>query len=209
MKVIGITGGIASGKSTAARYLEAQGAYLVDADRLGHRAYEPGAPAYQAVVDAFGPEVVEGDGRIDRQALGRKVFGRPEELKRLTDIVWPEIRRLAREEIEAARSEDPNRVVVVEAAVLFEAGWEDVMDEVWVVAVERDVAIRRATARDGLDEATVQHRIDAQLSNEDRAQRADLVLDNNSDPASLETQLDAALRRLVRTSAADAGAVRA
>ena len=197
MKVIGITGGIASGKSTVASRLVEHGAHLVDADRLGHRAYEPGTHAYRAVVEAFGPEVVDSEGRIDRRVLGAKVFGRPEALERLTDIVWPEIRRLAEEAIAAAQDANPDGVVVLEAAVLFEAGWEDLVDEIWLVVTDQETALRRATERDGADEEAVQRRIEAQISNQERARRAHVVLENMGHRTSLETSLDAEWRRLM------------
>lgn len=200
--VIGLTGGIASGKSTAARYLGELGAHVIDADLLGHRVYEPGTGAFAAVVRVFGDDVVGTDGRIDRKALGGKVFGQPQALERLTDIVWPEIRRLAEAEIADITSRAPERSVVLEAAVLFEAGWEDVVDEVWVVVVDREVAVRRAMARDGSDAAAVQRRIDAQLTNDERRARADVVIDNSGDEAALQEQLDAQWRRVAGESAA-------
>ena len=120
--IIGLTGGIASGKSTAAKLLGELGAYVIDADKLGHRAYEPNTEAFDAVVAEFGDDVVGEDGQIDRRALGGKVFGDDAALARLTAIVWPQIRRLAQQEIETARADDPKRMLVLEAAVLFEAG---------------------------------------------------------------------------------------
>lgn len=195
MIVIGLTGGIASGKSTAARYLAGQGAVMIDADLLGHRAYEPGRPAFDRVVEAFGDEIVADDGTIDRRALGGRVFGDPAQLDRLTGIVWPEILAMASEEIEAAR-EAGRDVVVLEAAVLLEAGWEGAVDEVWVVTVDRATAIERATARDGVDEAAVAARIDAQLSNEERTAKADVVLDNSGTEPELLAELDREWSRL-------------
>ena len=99
MRVVGLTGGIASGKSTAASLLGELGAHVIDADVLGHRAYNPGTSAFEAVVETFGNDIVADDGSIDRRALGGKVFSNDNALKRLTDIVWPEIRRLAELEI--------------------------------------------------------------------------------------------------------------
>lgn len=195
MVVIGLTGGIASGKSTAARYLAEKGAHMIDADKLGHRVYEAGRPAFDKVVAAFGDDVVSHDGEIDRRALGGKVFGSPEELKRLTDIAWPEILAMATEEIGHARA-DGASVVVLEAAVLLEANWQSDVDEVWVVTVEPEVAIARATARDGVDEAAVQARIDAQLSNAERVTQADVVIDNGGSEAELLGKLDAEWKRL-------------
>src|SRR6185503_18857797 len=145
---------------------------VLDADVLGHRTYEPGSDTFTAVVATFGQDLVAADGTIDRRVLGGKVFGKPDELKRLTDIVWPGIRKLASEslsEYEAAG----NALVVLEAAVLFEAGWEDLVDEVWVVVVEPEFAIKRLAERNGLDEAAAKARIDSQLSNAERTARAD------------------------------------
>ena len=195
MVVIGLTGGIASGKSTAARYLAEKGAHMIDADKLGHRVYEAGRPAFDKVVAAFGQDVVGEDGEIDRRALGGKVFGSPEQLKRLTDIAWPGILDMAKAEIDAARTNGVP-IIVLEAAVLLEANWQSDVDEVWVVTVESDVAIARARARDGVDEAAVQARIDAQLSNGERVALADVVIDNGGDEAALLAKLDAEWERL-------------
>jgi dephospho-CoA kinase len=187
--IIGLTGGIASGKSTAARLLENWGAYVIDADKLGHRAYEKGTAAFDQVVATFGAETVADDGEIDRKVLGGKVFSNPDGLKALTDIVWPAIRAMAQSEIESARADDPRRPVVLEAAVLIEAGWQDLVDEIWVTIVEREVAIDRASSRDGTDREQVEARIDAQLSNDERRAEANHVIDNSGTEADLETQL--------------------
>ena len=188
--VIGLTGGIASGKSTAARHLSSLGAHVIDADALGHRAYEPGTDAFRAVVEAFGEDVRGNDGQLDRRVLGSKVFGNPDALKRLTDIVWPEIRRLADREISTVREKDADAIVVLEAAVLLEAGWQDTVDETWVVAVDPDVAVQRAMTRDGLDESAVRARMDAQLSNAQRAVFADVVVDNSGTETQMQAGLD-------------------
>ena len=187
---IGLTGGIASGKSTAARYLGELGAHVIDADRLGHRAYEPDTAAFKQVFAAFGDTVVAADGTIDRRALGGKVFGQPAELKKLTDIVWPEIQRLADLEMEAQRARQPDGVVVLEAAVMVEAGWQRSLDEVWVVAVEPEVAIERAMARDGLTADEVRARLEAQTSNAERRRHADVLIDNSAGLDQLRAQLD-------------------
>lgn len=177
MIVIGLTGGIASGKSTVARHLAERGAVVIDADRLGHKVYEPGRPGFDKVVATFGEEIVGADGQIDRKALGGKVFGDASQLKRLTDIAWPEILAMAKVEIDAAKANGA-AVAVLEAAVLIEAQWQRDVDEVWAVTVPPAVALERAAARDGVDAAAVQSRIDAQLSNEERAEHASVVIDN-------------------------------
>lgn len=204
MITVGLTGGIASGKSTVARELASRGARVIDADKLGHRAYEPGSEAHRQVIAAFGPEVRSPEGLIDRPALGAKVFGKPDQLKRLTDIVWPEIRRLAAAEIAAIRAEELSAVVVLEAAVLFEAGWEPLVDEIWVVMVDRDTAVARAVMRGGLSGEQAEARIDAQLTNAERKKRAHVVLDNSGDEAALVRQLDAQWARVVGAARARA-----
>lgn len=190
MIVVGLTGGIASGKSTVARLLAERGAHVIDADLLGHRAYEPGAAGYQGVVKAFGPDVVAEDGKIDRAVLGQKVFGKPEELDRLTGIVWPAIRAMAMDEIARVRAAGDVRIVVLEAAVLFEAGWQDMVDEVWVTTVERGTAVERAVARSGLAPEQVEARIDAQLTNDERKAGARVVVDNSGTEADLVAQVE-------------------
>jgi len=196
--VIGLTGGIASGKSTAADHLKKLGAHVIDADLLGHRAYQPGTRAYAAVVDTFGSDIVDADGKIDRKILGSKVFGEPQNLERLTNIVWPEIRLMAQAEIENVRKADSSKIIVLEAAVLFEAGWEDVVEEIWVISLNRDAAVQRAGARDGIDEAAVQKRIDAQMTNSARVARGGIIIDNSGSVADLLAQLDDQWQRIKR-----------
>lgn len=196
MKVIALTGGIASGKSTAARYLKELGAHVIDADQLGHRVYEPGSAAHAQVVAAFGKEVLAEDGTIARKVLGGKVFGKPDQLKKLTDIVWPAIRNMATEEIERVRKEGKAPVVVLEAAVLFEAGWQDAGDEVWVNIVDREVAIRRTMERDKLPREAIESRLNSQWSNEQRIALADHVIDNNGTQEQMLAQLRSHWQRI-------------
>lgn len=194
MSVICITGGLASGKSTAALYLEEQGAEIIDADKLGHRAYDSGTQAYYDVIATFGEDLRAEDGSIDRRVLGKKVFGDPAQLKKLTDIVWPEIRRLAQNEIDA---NDSDTIIVLEAAVLLEAGWQDIGDEIWVVTVDPEIAITRCMSRDDLEKEAVQSRLDAQLSNDERIAQADIVIVNNGSEEALLEQLDEQWHRLM------------
>jgi len=187
--IIGLTGGIASGKSTVTQLLAQLGAHVIDADKLGHNAYVSGSDAFNLVVSAFGSDTVGSDGEIDRKVLGSKVFGNPESLKKLTDIVWPAIKKMATQEIQSVKNQRPGQVIVLEAAVLFEAGWEDIVDEVWSTIVDREVAIERASNRDGTDRSQVEARIDAQISNEERSDRADRLIDNSGSEADLQTQV--------------------
>ncbi len=197
--IICLTGGLASGKSTAAKYLASKGAHVIDADVLGHRAYAPGAKAHTAVIAEFGEGVVGNGGEIDRRALGGLVFGNPDQLKKLTNIVWPEIRRMAEEEIDEVKLQKPGQIIVLEAAVLFEAGWQDIGDEIWVVNITREKAIERSIKRDGASRESVEQRLDAQLSNSERAELADRVINNDTDENSLLQQLDQALVSSTRT----------
>ena len=148
------------------------------------------------MAEAFGADVVGADGQIDRKVLGGKVFGDPAALDRLTGIIWPEIARLALAAFEESRSARPDDIIVLEAAVMLEAGWEPMVDEVWVVIVDPDTAVARATARDGVDADAVRKRIASQLSNDARREKADLVIDNSGDEAALRARLDAAWGRI-------------
>lgn len=188
--IIGLTGGIASGKSTVATTLQGWGAYVIDADKLGHRAYVKGTDAFHKVVAQFGEDIVGADGEVDRRALGAKVFGEGGSLKQLTDIVWPAIYDMAAAEIKQSLDSNPNTVVVLEAAVLIEAGWQSLVDEIWVTTVDPSTAIERASARDGVDADAVQARIDAQLSNAERTAEATVVIDNSADEPQLLAQLE-------------------
>ncbi len=188
MLTIGLTGGIGSGKSEASGILRELGALVIDADLVGHKTYRRGEPAWGEVVEAFGDEVVGLDGEIDRRALGRIVFGDPGNLKRLTDIVWPRIRESLERQIARERGDrdgDDTAVLVVEAAVLFEAGWETLFDEIWVVtAPEKDVLERLERQRNQKPEQT-RARVRAQMSNEERERRADVMVRNDQDRAAL------------------------
>jgi len=202
LHTIGLTGGIASGKTTVTRFFRDKGIPVIDADILGHRTYEPGSDTFRAVVKTFGDDLVAPDGSIDRKALGAKVFGKPAELKKLTDIVWPGIRKLAGEALSELETAG-NAIALLEAAVLFEAGWEDLVDEVWVVVVEPDHAVKRLFDRNNLDEAAARARIASQLSNAERIARAQVVIENNSSLADLETGIGAAWDQLQTRLQAD------
>ena len=186
--VIGLCGGIASGKSSVREALSLLGAATIDADKLGHSLYTPGSETAAAVGAAFG--VATEDGGVDRAALGPIVFGDPAEMKRLTDIVWPKLREKTHAAVEQAAASASAAagekgeggaypVTVVEAAILLEAGWEDEFDEVWVVSVPREVACARLMERNSLDQDAANSRIDAQMGNDQRLTHADRVIDNS------------------------------
>ncbi len=134
MRVIGLTGGIAAGKSTIAQILAELGAVVIDADKVGHEAYRRGTEAWRALVAHFGDGILTPDGEIDRRKLGAIVFADPDQRKALQDIVWPRMKEMIRQRLAELRAAGV-QVAVIEAAVLIEAGWTDLVDEVWVVQV--------------------------------------------------------------------------
>ena len=197
MRVIGLTGGIASGKSLISQQLAGLGATLIDADKLGHESYRPGTDTHRAVIEAFGQDVVAADGEIDRRALGGKVFGDAtgEARKRLEAIVWPAIRRLAKESIEKLRGQGVS-VVVLEAAVLIEADWLDIVDEVWLAIVEPEIARARVVERNSITPEQANERISAQLTNGERRPYAQVVIENNGTLDEMRAAVDAAWSKL-------------
>lgn len=175
MYIIGLTGGIASGKSTVAAMLAERGAVIVNADEVGWEVYRPGGPAYREVIEAFGPHILAADGSIDRQKLGAIVFADPQARQRLNAITHPRMKVLMRERL-AALAAKGTKVAVLEAALLLEAGWDDLVDEVWVTVAPPQVAVERLRRDKGLSQEEALARIAAQLSNEERIQRADVVI---------------------------------
>jgi dephospho-CoA kinase len=182
---IGLTGGIGSGKSEASGILRELGALVIDADIVGHETYRSGQTAWDEIVEAFGDEVIGSDGEIDRRELGKIVFDDPGSLKRLTDIVWPKIREGLKDRMAGERDGGDTEILVVEAAVLFEAGWENLFDEIWVVtAPEKDVLERLERQRNQKPEQT-RARVRSQMTNEQREKRADVMVRNEEDRAAL------------------------
>jgi dephospho-CoA kinase len=198
LPVIGLTGGIGSGKSTVAALLAERGAYVIDADRVGHDVYRPGSEGFRRVVEAFGSGVVAPDGGIDRRALGALVFADPAALARLNAIVHPLIAAEIAARLGAARASAGAAPIVIEAAVLLEAGWRALVDRVWVVSAGRETAVRRVMAARGLAREEVERRIDAQLSEPERRQAADLVIDNDGTLDALRVAVERAWRTLGR-----------
>jgi dephospho-CoA kinase len=186
---IGITGGIASGKSTVARLLAGRGVRVVDADLVSHETYAPGTPGYDAVVAAFGTDVIGTDGEIDRSALGRIVFADPSRLKQLSDIVWPATRARV-ETLQRQAEADGVEAFAVEAVALREAGWRDLFDEVWLVRTPRQAAVERLLDR-GLSRGDAELRLDAQAK-PSQPDAGDVVIDNDGDLAQLEGLVEAA-----------------
>lgn len=186
MRVIGLTGNIGAGKSTAIAWLARQGAFVLDADRLGHAVMAPGLPAHDAVLQAFGPQVLAADGTIDRRALGAIVFADPARLAQLEAIIHPAV--LARAEELIARS--AAQVVVIEAIKLLEArNLLRLCDEVWVLIADEEIVLRRLMETRGMSEDDARRRLAAQSSQAEKLRHATRVITNNGTPDELYAQL--------------------
>ena len=196
MYVIGLTGGIGTGKTAVADLLRELGATVVDADKVGHEAYRPGADAWQAVVAAFGKEIVTEGDEINRKRLGAIVFGDPAELARLNSIMHPRMYRMMEERLDGLRSEGC-RAAVVEAALLIEADWQPLTDEVWVVTATEEYAVSRTAARSGLSEEAVRARIASQMGQTERVLHADSVIENDGTPEDLRRKVSETWNRRV------------
>jgi len=198
---IGLTGGIGSGKTAAAAILGELGATLIDADKIGHEAYAPGTRCWQDLVDGFGRDIVADDETIDRKKLGARVFSDPAALKKLNSIVHPRIAEEINERIRYMRSRGLDTPIVVEAAVLIEAGWQWLVDEVWVVTTSHEKAIERVTASRGLSRAEVERRIASQISNAERTAGAACVIRNDGTLGDLRAALERCWRERCEPSA--------
>ena len=182
--VIGLTGSIGTGKSEAARQLEALGASVISADEVGHEAYAPNTDAWEQVVAAFGDGILREDRGIDRRKLGAIVFSNSGQLAKLNQIMHPLMARMVANKIETLRSQGVD-VVVVEAALLFEAGWDSLVQEVWVTDSSDSVVIERLKKRNNLTEEEARNRISSQMDRNARLGKADFVIDNSGDMAGL------------------------
>ena len=182
-RVIGLTGGIGSGKSRVAGMLRELGAVVIDADRVAHEVYRPASDGWQAVVDAFGRGVLDADGSISRRKLGSIVFRDNDARSRLNAIVHPLVRRRLGDRISRAQR-DGATVVVVEVPLLVEAlqsggNWERAFDQIWVVTAPEAQVIERVLARGGMDEARIRAVIRSQATPAERLPFADVVIDNS------------------------------
>jgi len=195
MIVIGLTGGILTGKSTVSEILVKLGAVIIDADKIGHEAYRPQTKVWREVVDAFGTGILMQNGEIDRKKLGDIVFNDTKALARLNEIMHPAMHAMMKEEIEKLRSEGVD-VVVLEAAVLIEANWTDLVDEVWVTVAPEETAVKRLQNRGGLSEKQARARIRSQLSSEERAKHANVIINTNCDLADVRAKVERLWRRL-------------
>ncbi|MFC1949424.1 dephospho-CoA kinase [Chloroflexota bacterium] len=195
MKVIGLTGGIGSGKSTVSQYLAELGAVVIDADKVGHEAYQPGTAAWNDVVAAFGRDIIADNGEIDRKKLGAMVFGNPEALRKLNSIMHPRMREMIAAQLEEYRRRGVD-VVVIEAEVLITAGWTSLADELWVTVASEPTVLERVKKQRGLSGEEVLARIRSQMSSEERAKYADVIIENDGDLDQVKAEIKRLWQRL-------------
>jgi dephospho-CoA kinase len=188
MRVIGLTGGIASGKSTVAGLLAEQGVPVIDADQLAREAVAPGSETLRQIADIFGPQVIRPDGLLDRDAMAAVVFAEPERRRVLEGIVHPAIKTLAEQRLAELRDRG-EPVAIYMAPLLIEAGATDRVDEIWVVYSKRETQLQRIMARDGIGLEAAGQRLAAQMPMEEKRSYGRVVIDNNGSLEDLHRQV--------------------
>jgi dephospho-CoA kinase len=196
--VIGLTGGIGAGKSTVTQLLEELGAAVIDADKVGHQIYLPELPAWQEIVATFGRGVLHADRTINRQALGKIVFADPEALRTLNRIVHPKMFERMAELTAELRARGGIKAIVIEAAILIEAHWQPLADQIWLVVASEPVVIERLAKQRNLSPEQARTRIAAQLSDEERLKHAQVVIRNDGSLDEVRTAVQLAWDQLRR-----------
>ncbi|MCK8815796.1 dephospho-CoA kinase [Natroniella sulfidigena] len=184
---IGLTGGIASGKSTVADYLEQLGATVLDADKIAHRLMEPQQEAWQKVVEYFGEEILLTNKQIDRNKLGEIIFNDPNAKEKLDQLTHPIIIKEIEESLK--RLEQKKEIIIVEVPLLIEAGMEDLFEEVWLVYLPREAQIERLMARNNLDYQAAVARVESQMPLAEKKDYADLIINNDLSEQELKEEL--------------------
>lgn len=192
---IGLTGGIACGKSTVASMLVRRGAILIDADQIAREVVLPGSPALALVAERFGQGVLQKDGSLNRKALGEIVFGDAAARKDLEGLLHPRIRTLMRERMEAAERQTPDKLVVVDVPLLFESKLAGMFEETLLVYIPRELQLVRLQARDGISLQQAERRLSAQMPIDDKRRLADEIIDNSGTIAETERQVDEYCKR--------------
>lgn len=180
MLLIGLTGGIATGKSLVSKTLKELGAYIIDADKISREVVEPYTPAWTEIVEFFGRDVLNNDGKINRKKLGEIVFNDPVKKKRLEEIVHPVVIEEENRRIEEYKKINPDAIVVIDAALLIEAGGHLRVDKLIVVYSDRETQLKRLCERDGLSRGDAEKRIDSQMPLNEKIKIADFVIDNSN-----------------------------
>ena len=188
MFVIGLTGGIGTGKTEVTHVLRELGAVVIESDKVAHSSYRPGTDAYDEIIDQFGKEVLDDSGVIDRGKLGGLVFAGADSRIQLEKIVWPAVRSWITERL-IHEKERGTKIIVIEVPKLFEAGWGDLADAIWTVEAPSDVIAQRVNVRSNLSETEKNARVQAQITRVERAERADLVIENSGELADLRERI--------------------
>ena len=188
MKVIGLTGSIGSGKSAVSRFLAELGATIIEADKLGHEAYMPGTEVWRKVVAAFGKQVTGADGNIDREKLGKIVFGDSKAREKLNRIMHPKIYGMIKDRLEEYRKQKAG-IVVVEAPLLLEANWASLVDEIWITTASETTILKRLKERRKLSEYESLARLRSQLPLGKRLEQADVVIDTEGTLEDLKVKI--------------------
>ena len=199
MKVIGLTGGIATGKSTVSKYLAEKGIPIIDADIVSRQVTEKGSPALDMLAEKFGSGIINEDGTLDRKGLGDIVFSDPEKRTELNNILHKSIMDSIDEQVSAFRKSGEHPIAVVDAALLIESGFDRKMDKVWVVVADMDVRIKRIMTRDDVTAEFAEKKIASQLSDEERIRKADEVINNSGTVEELKEQVDRLLEKYFRS----------
>ena len=189
MLKIGLTGGIGTGKSLVTKFLQEQGANVINADLLGHEAYLPGTVGFEQVVSEFGEDIVGADGHVDRQKLGPIVFSDPSNMDRLNAIMHPLIKDMIQTQLDDVEGKG-QLIAIVEAAVLIEAGWESLFDEIWVVTADEEEIISRLASRNGLSREDSQKRINSQMTSIERSAHGDVIINNTGSVEDLKENVE-------------------
>ncbi len=189
IRVIGLTGGVATGKSSVARFFAGKGIPVIDADQLARDAVLPGTPALEQIVALFGRDVLTRGGVLDRKHLGTLIFSNPEKRRQLEDILHPEIRKLAEEQI-AHAAEAGHRRLIYMAPLLIEAGVTDRVDDIWVVTVRPEIQLMRLMQRDSINREQAQRIIDSQMPLTEKESHGSVVIDNSGTEAETRMVLE-------------------
>jgi dephospho-CoA kinase len=190
MLIIGLTGGIATGKSTVVEMLRQRGAYIIDADHLAREVVEPNQPAWQEIVSWLGDSVLLPDQSLDRVKIAELVFGDPQKLKILNGIIHPRVGTLILELTREIEQTDPGAVIVYDIPLLIEAGMQEMVDLILLVYAPRELQLKRLGERDGLDPEEAELRLAAQLPIDEKKRYAHQVIDNSGSLAETERQVD-------------------
>lgn len=193
--IIGLTGGIACGKSTVANILRQKGIPVIDADSVSREITKKGEPAWVEIKKEFGKEIIGPDGEILRKKLAQIVFDDPQKLAKLNQITHPRIKQRILEILEEMQLKESPEIIVIEVPLLFESGMENMVDEIWVVRTPEEVAIERLLKRDNLNKEEALKRLKAQLPLEEKTSRADQIINNSGSLEDLERQVDEILKK--------------